>query len=70
MERTSAINKDRLFTVYSQKLAGQLMIKGFRLVDIDRNYRYPSKNVFLFDNTDVLRKAIKEYNQGKKEVVM
>ena len=48
--------------VYSQRLAGYLMQRGFVLARIDKNEKYPSRNIFIFKDTAQLSDAIKDYN--------
>ena len=52
----------RTFTIYSQRLAGYLMLQGFVLEDIGINNQNSSKRVFFFKDSDELQKAIKAYN--------
>lgn len=52
----------RTFTIYSQRLAGYLMLHGFVLEDIGINNQNSSKRVFFFKDSDELQKAIKAYN--------
>lgn len=47
--------------IYSQRLAGFLMQKGFMLVDIIQNENKPEKHVFVFFDSDLLRSAMNEY---------
>jgi hypothetical protein len=48
--------------VFNQKVAGYLMLRKFTLKDINKNNRNPKMNVFIFDDTEDLRKAISEYD--------
>jgi hypothetical protein len=48
--------------VFNQKVAGYLMLQKFSLKDINKNNSNPNMNVFIFDDTDDLRKAISEYD--------
>ena len=52
MERRST----SLFTVYTQRLAGYLMQRGFVLIDLATNRN--GKKVFLFTNSPALHDAI------------
>ena len=52
----------RTFTIYSQRLAGYLMLQGFVLEDIGINNQNSSKRVFFFKDSEELQKAIKAYN--------
>lgn len=58
-------NNDILRVVYSQRAAGFLMQKGFVLVKIAPDKYNPNKNIFLFNNTDALDNALKEYASQK-----
>ena len=48
-------------TIYSQKLAGYLMQRGFVLIDMKEDIKPTGRNVFLFKNTPQLQSAIDEY---------
>lgn len=53
-------------TIYSQKLAGTLMIKGFVLAGMEVNKKSNSgRNVFFFKNSPELEAAIEEYRQTR-----
>lgn len=59
----------KMITIFNQKLCGYLMMKGFVLVSISKNNHCARKNVFFFNNSDELQKAIEEYkemNRGRK----
>ena len=58
-------NNDILRVVYSQRAAGFLMQKGFVLVKIAPDKYNPNKNIFLFNNSDALDSALKEYASQK-----
>ena len=47
--------------IFSMKLAGYLMQRGFVLIDMRRNLDQSNRNVFLFKESDKLRKAIDDY---------
>lgn len=47
--------------IFSQTLAGWLMMKGFILIALGENRKYPSKNVFIFKQSDALNEAINEF---------
>lgn len=54
-------------TIYSQKLAATLMLKGFVLVGMERNNASDSgRNVFFFKDSPELEKAISEYIKAKQ----
>lgn len=63
MNKNDLINK----TIYSQRLAGMLMQKGFVLVGMEKNEKSQSgRNVFFFKNSPELEAAIYEYVTANK----
>lgn len=48
--------------IFNQRVAGYLMLKKHVLKGIDKSKTNSKMNVFLFDDTDELRKAISEYD--------
>jgi hypothetical protein len=56
---------DDYMPIYSLKLAGFLMLKGFVLKKITPNRLYPEKNVFWFNDGDELRLSIEEYKTAE-----
>ena len=57
------------YVVFSQRLAGFLMLKGFRLVRTERNMKFEKKNVFIFKKSDELEEAIDEYKNGTTVII-
>lgn len=55
--------KDRSITIFSQKMAGYLMLRGQQLLAIGPNTRRPGYNVFIFKDTEELRKIMKEFSK-------
>lgn len=53
--------KKEAFPIYSQKLAGFLMMSGYRLMGVDENERCKGKNVFYFMESENIRKSIQTY---------
>lgn len=49
--------------VFSQRIAGHLMIRGFRLHGIKRNRKFNEKNVFYFKDCQEVRQAIEEIRE-------
>lgn len=49
------------FIIYSQKMAGYLMQKGFVLVDMQPDLKKSGRNVFFFKDSPQLKSAIDEY---------
>ena len=56
------------YKVFTKKLANLLCEKGFRVIGTEINNQKPWLNVYLFENTDELRLAVKllkgEINRG------
>ena len=50
--------------VFSQRIAGSLMIRGFRLHGIARKRKYNEKNVFYFKDCPEVRQAIEEIREN------
>ena len=55
--------KTSTMPIYSMKLAGYLMQKGFVLLSMKPNYKFPERNVFYFTDAEETKKAIDEYKQ-------
>lgn len=53
-------NKINYYRIYTRRLAAQLRAKGFELLGIDKDYKHPGYDNFLFEDTPELRKAIQE----------
>lgn len=49
------------YIVYSQKMAGYLMQRGFVLIDMQPDLKNTRRNVFFFNNTPQLKLAVDEY---------
>jgi hypothetical protein len=56
-----AADKITTFPIYNQKLAGFLMFQGYVLLGMDKNNRYPEKNVFYFKESDCIKRSIQTY---------
>ena len=52
---------NKSFIVYSQKMAGYLMQRGFVLIDMQPDLKKTGRNVFFFNDTPQLKSAIDEY---------
>lgn len=63
MENNSS-EKPKLFTAFSQRLAGYLMWNGFVLIGM-RKDNNGERNIFFFKDSDSLRKSITEYLNDK-----
>lgn len=53
-----------LYTVYSQRLAGYLMMNGFPLIELVRSQN-TRKNHFIFANTPMLKEYIDKWQIEK-----
>ncbi|RKI87892.1 hypothetical protein D7V94_20230 [Parablautia intestinalis] len=51
----------KAFPVYNQKLAGFLMMSGYRLMGMEENKKYQGKNVFYFMESQKIRESIQIY---------
>ena len=51
------------FKVFSMKLAKELGLRGFKFIGTEPNRKVPWYNVYLFEDTLDLRKAIEEINR-------
>jgi len=62
------LNKEYIdnYCVRSQRLAGYLMQKGFKLHKIAPNKKYPNRNVFYFSDSDELHNAVEGYKTQNK----
>lgn len=58
---TSNKTEKKATPIYNQRLAGYLMMSGFRLMGLEENEQYKGKNVFYFMESDKLRKSIQSY---------
>lgn len=54
----------KMKTIFSQKLAGHLMLKGFVLVGMEQGRNHTGKNVFYFNDSEELRLAMEEYKSS------
>lgn len=59
------MNERKMKTIFSMKLAGILMQKGFVLVDMCPNTDKSGKNVFYFNDSPDLERIIEEYKSRK-----
>ena len=47
--------------VYSPRMAGYLMMRGFYLIGVQPNKKHPDKNCFSFFESPMLRDAMEDY---------
>ena len=53
--------KERI--IFSLKVANELVKRGFEVKDTQINIKYPEYKVFLFEESNEIRKALKEITQ-------
>lgn len=51
--------------IFSQKMAGYLMVSGFCLLRLDVNLKDPKKHIFVFKETPELLKCMNKYTEAK-----
>lgn len=66
MERTTKV---KCKAIFSQRLAGYLLLRGFVLAESRKDYKNLSRNIFFFFESDELSKAIEDYKQNKKQII-
>jgi hypothetical protein len=54
-------NMSKKCAIHTQKLMGFLTMKGFVLQNIEEDKRNPDVNVYIFNDSEEIQKAIKEY---------
>ena len=53
-------------TIFSQKLAGYLLMRGFVLAESRKDYKNPERNLFFFFDFFELMEAITDYTNNQK----
>jgi hypothetical protein len=56
-----------IIVVYSQRMAGYLMLRGFYLVGVQPNLKRSGKNCFSFFDSPMLKDAMEDYLNSKVE---
>ena len=51
--------------IFSLRLAGCLMMNGFRILRINHNLQKKDKDVYVFENSNELCKMMEKYNEIK-----
>lgn len=57
-----------IIVIYSPRMAGYLMLKGFYLVGVQPNLKRPGKNCFSFFSSQMLKEAMEDYLNHKDEL--
>ncbi len=58
-----------MFKIFNQRLAGFLMLKGYKLIKMEPNRDIIGFNIFTFEKSFKLDKAIKQYQEIKKFII-
>lgn len=58
-----------IIKVFNQRLAGFLMLKGFKLLAVEPNRNIKDFNIFTFEKSNKLDKAMKQYQAIKKFII-
>lgn len=56
-----------IIVIYSPRMAGYLMLRGFYLVGVQPNLKRPGKSCFSFFSSQVLKDAMEDYLNHKDE---
>ena len=51
--------------VFSLRLAGYLMMNGFRILRINHNLQKHGKDVYVFEDSEEINKAMEKYTKDK-----
>ena len=64
------MDKNKKFKyIFSLRLAGYLMMNGFRIIRINHNLQKQGKDVYVFENSEEICMAMEKYtlNKNSKE---
>ena len=60
------MDKNKKFKyIFSLKLAGYLMMNGFRILRINHNLQKHGKDVYVFEDSEEINKAMEKYTKDK-----
>lgn len=59
------MNNKKYQYIFSLRLAGFLMMNGFRILRIHHNLKINDKDVYVFENSEKLQKTMGEYMKIK-----
>lgn len=57
-----------IYVARSMRMSGYLMLRGFRLLNIEQSRDMPTRDVYYFKNCPELLEAIKDYKKLKEEM--
>jgi len=62
MSHNKITNEHRnVIIIYSPRMAGYLMLRGFYLISVQPNLKHPGKNCFSFYDSPMLKDAMEDY---------
>ena len=67
METTNKTPRD-IIVIYSPRMAGYLMLRGFYLVGVQPNLKRPGKNCFSFFSSLMLKETMEDYLNRRDEL--
>lgn len=68
MNTTTKNTPRNIIVIYSPRLAGYLMLRGFYLVGVQPNLKQPGKNCFSFFSSQMLKEAMEDYMNRRDEL--
>lgn len=60
MAKNTTTQRD-IIVIYSPRMAGYLMMRGFYLISVQPNHKQPGKNCFSFFDSPMLKDAMEDY---------
>ncbi|MFQ6988111.1 MAG: DUF5659 domain-containing protein [Faecalibacterium prausnitzii] len=67
MDTTNKTPRD-IIVIYSPRMAGYLMLRGFYLVGVQPNLKRPGKNCFSFFSSPMLKETMEDYLNRRDEL--
>jgi hypothetical protein len=58
---------NKMYVIKTQAMATYLMSKGFRLIKLDTDKNNPYRNVYLFKDSDELRRVMTTYQKIERK---
>lgn len=59
------MNKNNAIPIFNSFLAKQLLLRGHRIVDLQKNKTVKNATIFYFEDTEKLRKDMEDINSTK-----
>lgn len=57
--------KNKIITIFSQQLAGYLMLNKFVLIGMRQDINGSGRNLFFFNDSEEIQEKIRQYNNSK-----